>query len=253
MNLTASIAGQTLTGTVTLQATATDNVGIARVEFFGDNATLLGTDSTAPYELTWNSAALSNGIHGLTAKAYDLSGNSTISAPPVIVTISNTRPPACSSSNQLLGNSGFEGGNTSWAATTGVINSLNPPAAHNGSWKAWLNGYGVRRTDDLYQQVTIPADACTANFSFWLWITTAETTTTSAPDTMTVTVRNTSGNVLGTLATYSNLSKTTGYVPKTFDLKAYRGQTVRIQFRGTENSSRQTSFLVDDTGLNITQ
>jgi subtilisin family serine protease len=252
VNLTAPTAGQTLTGTVTLEATATDNVGIARVEFFGGTKSL-GTDTTAPYQLSWNSAALPNGPYDFTAQAFDLSGNSTTSA-PVNATISNTAPPACSASKQLLGNPGFETGSASpWTATAGVINSQNSPAPHSGSWKAWLDGYGVSHTDDLYQQVTIPVDACTANFSFWLQITTAETTTTSALDTITVTVRDTSGTVLRTLATYSNLNKTTGYVLKSFDLADYRGKTVRLQFRGVENSSRATSFLVDDAAVNITQ
>ena len=259
VSLTAPAAGQTLTGTVTLSATATDNVGIARVEFFATPLqgvpTLLGTDTTAPYQLSWNSAALPNGNnYDLTAKAFDVSGNSTISDPPVAVTISNTAPPACGAAKQLLGNPGFETGSASpWTATAGVINSQNPPAPHSGSWNAWLDGFGVSHTDNLYQQVTIPVDACTANFSFWLQITTAETTTGTAFDRMTVTVRNTFGTVLRTLATYSNLNKTTGYVQKSFNLADFRGQTVRLQFSGIEDSSLQTSFIVDDAAVNITQ
>ena len=259
VSLTAPTAGQTLTGTVTLSATATDNVGIARVEFFATPLqgvpTLLGTDTTAPYQLSWNSAALPNGNnYDLTAKAFDVSGNSTISDPPVAVTISNTAPPACGAAKQLLGNPGFETGSASpWTATAGVINSQNPPAPHSGSWNAWLDGFGVSHTDNLYQQVTIPVDACTANFSFWLQITTAETTTGTAFDRMTVTVRNTFGTVLRTLATYSNLNKTTGYVQKSFNLADFRGQTVRLQFSGIEDSSLQTSFIVDDAAVNITQ
>ncbi len=259
VSLTAPAAGQTLTGTVTLSATATDNVGIARVEFFATPLqgvpTLLGTDTTAPYQLSWNSAALPNGNnYDLTAKAFDVSGNSTISDPPVAVTISNTAPPACGAAKQLLGNPGFETGSASpWTATAGVINSQNPPAPHSGSWNAWLDGFGVSHTDNLYQQVTIPVDACTANFSFWLQITTAETTTGTAFDRMTVTVRNTFGTVLRTLATYSNLNKTSGYVQKSFNLADFRGQTVRLQFSGIEDSSLQTSFIVDDAAVNITQ
>jgi len=52
---------------------------------------------------------------------------------------------------------------------------------------------------------------------------------------------------LTTLATYSNLNETTGYTLKTFDLSAFRGQTIRIYFLGTEDSSLQTSFVIDDT------
>ena len=56
--------------------------------------------------------------------------------------------------------------------------------------------------------------------------------------------------VLSTLATYSNLNKSTSYVLKTFDLTAFKGQTIRVYFLGTEDSSLQTSFVIDDTAVN---
>jgi len=70
---------------------------------------------------------------------------------------------------------------------------------------------------------------------------------------MTVTVRNSSGTVLGTLATYSNLNASSGYVQRSFDLAAFKGQTVRLQFHGVENGSLATSFLVDDAAVTVTQ
>ena len=62
-------------------------------------------------------------------------------------------------------------------------------------------------------------------------------------------VRNTSGTVLATLATYSNLNKGSSYVQKSFDLSAYKGQTVQIYFEGVEGSTTATSFLVDDVSV----
>ncbi len=53
------------------------------------------------------------------------------------------------------------------------------------------------------------------------------------------------------MATYSNLDKSTGYVQKTVDLSAYAGQTVTVKFTGVEDSSLQTSFVIDDTALNV--
>ena len=53
-----------------------------------------------------------------------------------------------------------------------------------------------------------------------------------------------------TLATYSNLNKASGYVQRTFNVAAFAGQTVTLTFTGTENLSRQTSFVVDDMALN---
>ena len=54
-----------------------------------------------------------------------------------------------------------------------------------------------------------------------------------------------------TLATYSNLNKATGYTQKSFNLSSFAGQTVTSQFTGAEDISLQTSFVVDDTALNL--
>ena len=56
---------------------------------------------------------------------------------------------------------------------------------------------------------------------------------------------------MATLATYSNLNASTSYAQKSFDVTAYRGLTIRVRFIGSEDSSLQTSFLVDDTALNV--
>jgi serine protease len=147
---------------------------------------------------------------------------------------------------QLLGNPGFETGTASpWTASAGVIDNSTGEAAHSGSWKAWLNGYGSTHTDTLSQSVTIPASCTSATFTFYLHIDTAETTTTTAYDTLTVQAGTT------TLATYSNLNKNTGYAQKSLNLAAYAGQTVALKFTGTEDSSLQTSFVVDDTAVNV--
>ncbi|HEY4562281.1 MAG TPA: hypothetical protein VIJ36_04835 [Thermoanaerobaculia bacterium] len=152
---------------------------------------------------------------------------------------------------QILANPGFESGNTSWTASSGVINTSSSEPAHGGSWKAWLDGYGTTHTDTLLQQVAIFSSHTTATLTFWLHIDTAETTTTTQYDKLTVQVRNSSGTVLKTLATYSNLNHNTGYAQKTFDLSAYIGQTIQIYLVGTEDSQKQTSFVVDDFALNV--
>jgi hypothetical protein len=153
---------------------------------------------------------------------------------------------------QLLVNPGFETGTAApWVATAGVIDNTATQPAHGGTWKAWLDGYGTTHTDSIYQTVTIPATATSATLTFWLHIDSAETTTTTAFDTLKPQVRNTANTVLATLATYSNLNKAAGYSQKTFNLNAYIGQTVRIYFLGVEDASLQTSFVIDDTALNV--
>lgn len=164
-------------------------------------------------------------------------------APPPTPTPTPTPVPGA----ELLLNRGFESGSANWVATAGVITNSTQQTPRTGAWYAWLDGYGTTHTDTLYQQITVPSSATSVTLSFWLKITTAETTTTTAFDRLQVQVRNSSNTVLTTLATYSNLNKTTGYVLKTFDLTAFRGQTIRIYFLGTEDSSLQTSFVIDDT------
>ena len=62
-------------------------------------------------------------------------------------------------------------------------------------------------------------------------------------------VRNSSNAVLATLATYSNLNAAGGYSLKSFNLLAYKGQTVRVYFLGVEGSQVATSFVVDNVSL----
>ena len=165
------------------------------------------------------------------------------SAPPPTPTPTPTPVPG----QQLLLNPGFESGAVNWTATAGVITNSTGQTPRTGSFYAWLDGYGTTHTDSLFQQITIPSTATTVTLSFWLKINTAETTTVTPFDTLQVQIRNSSNTVLSTLATYSNLNKTTGYVLKTFDVTAFKGQTVRIYFLGVEDSSLQTSFVIDDT------
>ncbi|MFJ9947330.1 putative Ig domain-containing protein [Kitasatospora sp. NPDC091207] len=143
---------------------------------------------------------------------------------------------------QLLGNAGFETGTAApWTASSGVVDNSASQAAHGGSWKSWLNGYGSTHSDNLSQTVTIPA-GCKATLSFYLHVDTAETGST-AYDKLALTVNGTA------LKTYSNVDAAAGYQLRTFDLSSYAGQSVTVKFAGTEDASLQTSFVIDDTSV----
>ena len=159
---------------------------------------------------------------------------------------------ASASAQQLLGNPGFENATAApWTLTAGVLNTSASEPPHSGAKDAWLDGYGVSHTDTATQTVTIPSTATTATLTFWLHIDTAETTTTTAFDTLQVQVLNSSNTVLSTLGTFSNLNKAAGYSQKSFSVIAFKGQTVKIRFLGNEDSSLQTSFVIDDVALNV--
>jgi hypothetical protein len=244
VSITAPTAGSTVSGTVAVNASASDNVGVSKVEFYVDGA-LRATATTSPYSWSWDTTAFANGAHSLVAKAYDAAGNIGTSS-TVSVTVSNTI-----TTTQLLGNPGFESGAVTWTTTSGVITNSTSEAAHGGSWYAWMDGYGSAHTDSILQQVAIPSGKTSATLTFYLHIDTAETTTTTAYDTLKVQIRNSSGTVLATLATYSNLNKNTGYTQKSFSLNSYIGQTIQVYLVGTEDASLQTSFVVDDFALNV--
>lgn len=229
-------------GTITLSATASDNVGVSRVDFLVDGV-LKGSDTTSPYSVTLDSTTLANGSHSLVAKAYDAAGNVGTST-SVAFSVSNTV-----ASTELIRNGGFESGATYWSATSGTITNSATYPARQGTYKLWLDGTGATTTEYGYQTITIPAAATSVTLGFWLRIATAETTTTTAYDTLKVQMRDGGNAVLGTLATYSNLQKGTAYVQRTFDVTSYRGKTVRVYFEGKEDSSLATSFLIDDVSV----
>jgi hypothetical protein len=155
---------------------------------------------------------------------------------------------------QLIVNGGFEAATAApWTLTAGVLNTSASQPPHSGAKDAWLDGYGTTHTDSAVQSVTIPSTATTATLTFFLHIDTAETTTTTAFDTLQVQVLNSANTVLQTLGTFSNLNKAAGYTQRSFpiNITSLKGQTVKIRFLGTEDSSLQTSFVIDDVALNV--
>ena len=86
--LTSPSAGSSVYGRIVVSASASDNVGVAKVEFRLDRATTLGTATSAPYSITVNTSKFADGrTHVLTAVASDAAGNTTESS-PVSITVS---------------------------------------------------------------------------------------------------------------------------------------------------------------------
>ena len=90
--ITAPVAGAIVSGTVTVTAAASDNVGVAGVQFLLDGVALGSEDTSAPYSISWNSTGSANGIHQLSARARDTNSNQS-TAPVVSVTVNNVVTP----------------------------------------------------------------------------------------------------------------------------------------------------------------
>ncbi|GAB3836233.1 M28 family peptidase [Dactylosporangium cerinum] len=187
-----------------------------------------------------SATVLNRAADGVAATIWQTSVSGSTTPPPT------TPPPTGCTGAQLLTNPGFESGATSWTGTTGAIGqwSSQGQPARTGTYSAWLLGYGSTHTESLTQSVTIPA-GCSATLTFYVHVDSAETTTTTAYDKLTVTAGST------TLGTVSNLNKASGYQAKTYSLTAFAGQTVALKFNGTEDSSLQTSFVLDDLAVTV--
>ncbi|WP_416977514.1 M1 family aminopeptidase [Streptomyces sp. T028] len=179
----------------------------------------------------------------LAASALALAATAALCLPATPATAAPEAAEACTPA-QVVANGGFESGATSWTqSSTSVVTNSTGQSAHGGSYYAWLDGTGSTHTDTLSQSVTVPSGCAKATLTFWLHIDTTETTSSIAYDKLTAKIGST------TLATYSNLDENTGYVQKSFDVSAFAGQTVTLAFTGTEDSSLQSSFVLDDIAL----
>ncbi|MFY2561576.1 M20/M25/M40 family metallo-hydrolase [Corallococcus terminator] len=135
--ITAPSTGATVSGLVTLAANAADNVGIGRVEFFVDG-NLVSTATTLPHAGAWNSAAVANGSHVVTARAYDLIGNTTTST-AVTVTSSNAssnaiydtvlRVPRCSNVGNVCDSTTLLNGRAGLGPEANAPNTINNSCA----------------------------------------------------------------------------------------------------------------------------
>ncbi len=238
---TVSVGQSGAAGDVTFSATASDDKGIAKVDFYLDGL-MVGTDTTAPYSMTFDSTLEDDGAHTLLARATDTAG--------LFATSSMTFQIA---NGQLLRNASFEKGyGVGWSNTNGMqIGAILNTPSYDGTKAAKFRGMGSAGSVSLFQTVSVPATASAATVSYALWVQTQETST-GVRDTFTVQLRNTSGTVLATLASYSNLNVGASYQTYTFDVTAYRGQTVELYFTGTEDAAISTGFILDRVRFLVT-
>lgn len=157
-------------------------------------------------------------------------------------------PTPTPTTGNLIVNGGFEQGSSPWVESSSggyeIVDSSNP---HTGSSEAYLCGYNNCQ-DSIYQSVTIPSTSTTATLSYYWYVTTTETT--HSYDFLKVQIRSSSGSVLTTLQTISDGSTAQQWVSASYNVSAYKGQTIQVAFVGTNGSKNPTNFYVDDVALN---
>ena len=145
VSITAPTNGATVSGTaITISATASDNGGVAGVQFKLDGANLGTEDTTASYSVTWNSTTGTNGSHTLTADARDAVGSMTTSA-GVGVMVNNTAPSPLTCRGRVANiwvfNNTIFGGPDSGTPYTGTLRGTNGNDVIVGTdAKDWING-----------------------------------------------------------------------------------------------------------------
>lgn len=160
-------------------------------------------------------------------------------------------PPPPPAGTEVLLNGGFESDGLYWSTGGLIYGAQGGVAPHGGAKQAWIGGYGSSDGDTLETEVAIAADATQAALSIWLWITSDETAAT-AVDTCALRLEDAAtGQTLGTLRTFSNLDKTTGWTAFTFDLLAHKGKALRITWTSQESASLQTSWFMDDVSVKV--
>lgn len=239
VSLTTPAAAATVSGSVTLSATASDNSNtVSRVEFYR-GSTLIATDPAAPFSVPWDTTAVTNGNYALTAKAYDPANNVGTSS-PVSVTVSNST----------------SGGGENPAPTASLTSPIND-ATLSGTVTLTATASDNTSVSEVYfildsETVLGPPDS-TAPYTFnfdttkfgdgnhTLWVRAWDTATPSKPgDSLVVNVTISNGAV--STKSHLNLNPSSlSFGPVLTEDPAPAAKTVALSNTGSASSSWSTS------------
>jgi hypothetical protein len=248
LSLAANTSGTSTISTATTSGAAqTVNLTVSGTPA-GATASLSPTSVTSggSATLTVNAGTAAAGTYTLTVTGTGTTTHST--------TVSLTVTAGGTTTN-LIVNGGFESGQSPWVETSSggfqLVDGTNP---HTGTQSAFLCGYN-NCTDTIRQTVTLPSTTTKVVLTFWLFISTSETTTTTCFDNFNARIRTSTGTVITTPLTQCNLNHH-GWQQFSFDvtsaLSSFKGQQIQVFFSGTTDVSLISSFFVDDVALNVT-
>ncbi|MEZ5814277.1 MAG: S8 family serine peptidase [Alphaproteobacteria bacterium] len=163
-------AGSTVAGTVVVDVTANDNVGVSKVDLFVNGA-FYGTDTDAPYTFAWDTSSLGNADVTLTAKAFDAAGNTTTSSgvPVQVRNIVDITPPVVTISEPANGAT-VSGRNTTISASATDDQTVSTMRLYiDGSLAASASGgslsynWNLRKVSDGTHSIMVEAVDTSAN------------------------------------------------------------------------------------------
>ncbi len=172
---------------------------------------------------------------------------------PTDTPVPTNTPPSGGPSSNLIQNNGFEDGANVWQeSSAGGYELIDAKHPHTGYYGAYLCGYSYCN-DAISQDVTLPSSVSKMSISYW-WQVTTKSTSQSCNADLTVSVLDSSGQVIGQLQQVCNTNASQRWQQKTVDvtsqLSQYAGQTVTLVFSTQSgSSSRATSFFVDDVSV----
>jgi hypothetical protein len=247
--VTGPSGGASVSGTITVTASASDNIAVIAVQFLLNGVALGAEDTTAPYAVSWNTTTAINGAHQLSARARDAANNQTTSL-PISVTVNNVVGPP---PGLVAAYSFNEGSGTMLIDRTGLGRTGTVSGA---TWSTAGRFGGALSFDGINDIVTI-ADHnsldLTTGMTLEAWVRPASTASWR-----TVMVKNVSGGMAYSLFTSDASSLPAGYVRTSSDLNVtgtaalgvnawthialtYDGTTLRLYVGGAQVGSRAVS------------
>jgi len=246
--VTAPTGGSTVLGTVSLAASASDNVGVTRVTFFVNGAPV-GSDTTEPYSLNWNTTLGGNGNHSIVAKAYDAGGNVGASA-AVTVNVNNPgiasydaslKAPRCAELGAYCDTGTLVKGRGPMGPEANAPNTINNSCADGTS--------GTYQNDESLERIRIssvdgsplaPGKQAKVEFTVWAW-------STGGSDSLDIYYTGNANSPSWTfLATLKPAAGGSQVLTATYTLPAGSLQAVRGNFRYSSTAGFCTTGGYDD-------